>query len=97
MIKFNKNLILLSIRDMTSLSTKEIRVAMRKYKKMYQYKHNSMIKKKLDRFQKNKNHKIIYFKMILILKSYFLKIMINNTHYFILESSSEIKASVPLI
>jgi len=33
--KFNKNLILLSIREMTSLSTKEIRVAMKKYKKIY--------------------------------------------------------------
>ena len=33
--KFNKNLILLSIRDMTSLSTKEIRMSMRKFKKMY--------------------------------------------------------------
>jgi len=33
--KFNKNLILLTIRDMTSLSTKEIRVALKKYKKIY--------------------------------------------------------------
>lgn len=33
--KFNKNLILLSIRDMTSLSTKEIRVSMKRYKKIY--------------------------------------------------------------
>lgn len=33
--KFNKNLILLSLRDMTSLSTKEIRVSMKKYKKIY--------------------------------------------------------------
>jgi hypothetical protein len=33
--KFNKNLILLSIREMTSLSTKEIRVSMKKYKKIY--------------------------------------------------------------
>lgn len=33
--KFNKNLILLSIREMTSLTTKEIRVSMKKYKKMY--------------------------------------------------------------
>lgn len=33
--KFNKNLILLSIRDMTSLSTKEIRLAMKRYKKIY--------------------------------------------------------------
>ena len=35
---------------------------------MYQYKHKLMIKKKLDRSQKNKNPKIIYFKMILFLK-----------------------------
>ncbi len=33
--KFNKNLILLSIREMTSLSTKEIRVSMKKFKKIY--------------------------------------------------------------
>jgi len=33
--KFNKNLILLSIREMTSLSTKEIRISMKKYKKLY--------------------------------------------------------------
>jgi hypothetical protein len=33
--KFNKNLILLSIREMTSLSTKEIRQSMRKYKTIY--------------------------------------------------------------
>jgi hypothetical protein len=33
--KFNKNLILLSIRDMTSLNTKEIRVAMKRYKNIY--------------------------------------------------------------
>lgn len=33
--KFNKNVILLSIREMTNLSTKEIRSAMKKYKKLY--------------------------------------------------------------
>ena len=33
--KFNKNVILLSIREMTNLSTKEIRNAMKKYKKLY--------------------------------------------------------------
>jgi hypothetical protein len=33
--KFNKNLILLSLREMTSLSTKEIRVSMRKFKNLY--------------------------------------------------------------
>lgn len=34
--KFNKNLILLSVRDMTGLTTKEIRIAMKKYKKLYE-------------------------------------------------------------
>jgi len=33
--KFNKNLILLSLREMTSLSTKEIRIALKKYKNLY--------------------------------------------------------------
>ena len=33
--KFNKNLILLSLRDMTSLSTKEIRLSLKKYRKAY--------------------------------------------------------------
>jgi hypothetical protein len=33
--KFNKNLILLSLREMTSLSTKEIRICLRRYKKLY--------------------------------------------------------------
>jgi hypothetical protein len=33
--KFNKNLILLAIREMTSLSTKEIRISMKKYRKIY--------------------------------------------------------------
>lgn len=33
--KFNKNLILLSLRDMTSMTTKEIRTSMKKYKKIY--------------------------------------------------------------
>jgi hypothetical protein len=33
--KFNKNLILLSIREMTSLSTKEIRISLKKYRKIY--------------------------------------------------------------
>jgi hypothetical protein len=33
--KFNKNLILLSIREMTSLNTKEIRISMKKFKKLY--------------------------------------------------------------
>jgi hypothetical protein len=34
--KFNKNLIILSLREMTSLSTKEIRVSLKKYKKLYE-------------------------------------------------------------
>ena len=34
--KFNKNIILLSLRDMTNLSTKEIRTSMKKYKMVYQ-------------------------------------------------------------
>ncbi len=33
--KFNKNIILLSLREMTNLSTKEIRNAMKKFKKLY--------------------------------------------------------------
>jgi DNA-directed RNA polymerase specialized sigma subunit len=33
--KFNKNLILLSLREMTSLSTKEIRVSLKRYKGLY--------------------------------------------------------------
>jgi SpoVK/Ycf46/Vps4 family AAA+-type ATPase len=34
--KFNKNLILLSLREMTSLSTKEIRISLKKFKKIYE-------------------------------------------------------------
>ena len=41
--KFNKNIILLSIREMTNLSTKEIRSAMKKYKKLYFTLINDMI------------------------------------------------------
>jgi hypothetical protein len=41
--KFNKNIILLSIREMTNLSTKEIRSAMKKYKKLYQVVVNDML------------------------------------------------------
>jgi hypothetical protein len=33
--KFNKNVILLSLREMTNLSTKEIRICLKKYKKAY--------------------------------------------------------------
>ena len=34
--KFNKNLILLSLREMTSLSTKEIRVSLKRFKRIYE-------------------------------------------------------------
>jgi hypothetical protein len=34
--KFNKNLILLSLREMTALSTKEIRISLKKFKKVYE-------------------------------------------------------------
>jgi len=34
--KFNKNVILFEIREMTNLSTKEIRISLKKYKKLYQ-------------------------------------------------------------
>ena len=33
--KFNKNLILLSLREMTALSTKEIRISLKRFKKLY--------------------------------------------------------------
>jgi hypothetical protein len=33
--KFNKNLILLSLREMTSLATKEIRISLKRFKKLY--------------------------------------------------------------
>jgi len=33
--KFNKNIILLSLREMTNMSTKEIRTSMKKYKTLY--------------------------------------------------------------
>jgi hypothetical protein len=35
--KFNKNVILLSLREMTNLTTKEIRNSMKKYKKLYTF------------------------------------------------------------
>lgn len=34
--KFNKNLILLSLREMTSLSTKEIRISLKRYRTLYE-------------------------------------------------------------
>jgi hypothetical protein len=42
--KFNKNIILLSLREMTNLSTKEIRGSMKKYKTMYYTLVENMVK-----------------------------------------------------
>jgi hypothetical protein len=42
--KFNKNIILLSLREMTNLSTKEIRSSMKKYKVIYYNLIQKMIK-----------------------------------------------------
>lgn len=42
--KFNKNIILLSLREMTNLSTKEIRGSMKKYRIMYYNLIESMVK-----------------------------------------------------
>lgn len=42
--KFNKNIILLSLREMTNLTTKEIRGSMKKYKNMYFDLVQSMVK-----------------------------------------------------
>jgi len=42
--KFNKNIILLSLREMTNLNTKEIRVALKKFKSVYLLMMNKMIK-----------------------------------------------------
>jgi hypothetical protein len=42
--KFNKNIILLSLREMTNLSTKEIRGSMKKYKNMYYTLIQNMVK-----------------------------------------------------
>lgn len=42
--KFNKNIILLSLREMTNLSTKEIRSSMKKYKNIYEDLVQIMIK-----------------------------------------------------
>jgi hypothetical protein len=33
--KFNKNIILLSLREMTNMTTKEIRTSMKKFKNLY--------------------------------------------------------------
>lgn len=40
--KFNKNVILLSLREMTNLSTKEIRSAMKRFKKLYLFTQSKM-------------------------------------------------------
>jgi len=45
--KYNKNLILSYIREMTDLSTKDIRVGMRRFKKMYTLIKNDKIDKDL--------------------------------------------------
>lgn len=42
--KFNKNIILLSLRDMTNLSTKEIRISMKKFRKLYYTIVEAMVK-----------------------------------------------------
>jgi len=42
--KFNKNIILLSLREMTNLNTKEIRSSMKKYKNIYHNLIQTMIK-----------------------------------------------------
>ena len=40
--KFNKNVILLSLREMTNMSTKEIRTSMKRFKKLYFFIQNSV-------------------------------------------------------
>jgi hypothetical protein len=40
--KFNKNVILLSLREMTNLSTKEIRSSMKRFKKLYLFTQSKM-------------------------------------------------------
>jgi len=45
--KYNKNLILSYIREMTDLTTKDIRVGMRRFKKMYGLIKNDKIDKDL--------------------------------------------------
>ena len=44
--KFNKNLILLTLRELTNLSTKEIRISIKKFKMLY----NSTLKNMLDSY-----------------------------------------------
>jgi hypothetical protein len=43
--KFNKNIILLSLREMTNLNTKEIRSSMKKFKGLYSLIHRKMVNK----------------------------------------------------
>jgi hypothetical protein len=42
--KFNKNVVLFEIREMTNLSTKEIRNSLKRYKKIYQEIINDLLK-----------------------------------------------------
>jgi hypothetical protein len=42
--KFNKNVILFELREMTNLSTKEIRSSIKRYKKMYYQLIQEMLK-----------------------------------------------------
>jgi hypothetical protein len=42
--KFNKNIILFEIREMTNLSTKEIRTSIKRYKKIYFQLINDLVK-----------------------------------------------------
>ena len=58
--KFNKNIVLLSLREMTNLSTKEIRNSIKKYKKLYFDLVQILSKKCKSRncyFKSNSNHK----------------------------------------
>lgn len=41
--KFNKNIILLSLREMTNLTTKEIRTALKKFKSLYKFIENKFL------------------------------------------------------
>jgi hypothetical protein len=41
--KFNKNLILMSLREMTNLTTKEIRISLKKFKSLYIFIVNKIV------------------------------------------------------
>lgn len=41
--KFNKNIVLLSLREMTNLNTKEIRTALKKFKTLYKFTENGFL------------------------------------------------------